>query len=285
MINSISQNLNNIKPRQNMSFMAQPSMPANISSNSVSTPKAHIVDENIFQATGSILKTYCDSAKDFYEAINGRGTDYSVGRLNDSAIRLGSLGIAAVVSTSLMSPFGRAMEFVGFASWFASMAIWPKYFIGTPLKMLTGIDFNQQYIDSYGRRKRFFEDPQYIPWNLMNEEQINKIGDKLKIPNDIQDRREHIQEKIKQIAIQANTLWMLTAGFATPIMSSLIANSFRILTRDITEKARVAFEEKEFNKITLAGKKLFDASTPVNNESLYRQLIVNPLGKGLAYIG
>ena len=44
------------------------------------------------------------------------------------------------------------------------------------------------------------------------------------VPKDIPNRRDAIQEKMKKIAIQNNTLWMMTAGFATPVMSALICN-------------------------------------------------------------
>ena len=43
---------------------------------------------------------------------------------------------------------------------------------------------------------------------------------KIQQPN----RREFIQEKMRKIALQNNTMWMLTAGFATPVMSALICN-------------------------------------------------------------
>ena len=50
------------------------------------------------------------------------------------------------------------------------------------------------------------------------------MGNRLGVPKNIPNRRDAIQEKMKKIAIQNNTLWMLTAGFATPVMSALICN-------------------------------------------------------------
>ncbi len=46
----------------------------------------------------------------------------------------------------------------------------------------------------------------------------------MNVPKNIPNRREFIQEKMRKIALQNNTLWMLTAGFATPVMSALICN-------------------------------------------------------------
>ncbi|MCK7504616.1 MAG: hypothetical protein MZV70_11375 [Desulfobacterales bacterium] len=58
------------------------------------------------------------------------------------------------------------------------MGVYPKL-IGKTLQAKTGFDVNQEYIDYYGRRKRFFEDPQYSPWDLWSDKQINAIGDKI----------------------------------------------------------------------------------------------------------
>ena len=117
------------------------------------------------------------------------------------------------------------MEFVGLGSFFASMALWPKIAIQLPAYLIHGFNVQQQYEDSFGRKKPFYQDPQFLPWDLYADDEINKIGDRLGVPKNIPNRREYIQEKMKKIAIQNNTLWMLTAGFATPIMSALICNA------------------------------------------------------------
>ncbi len=226
-------------------------------------PAGHLVKENIFQSAGSTVKSYADYVKYFYKAaFKGEGTDYSVGKVNDLAIRTGSLGIAAVLASSKVFPFARGMEFVGLATWFASMAIWPRI-IGTPIKMATGVDINQKYVDSYDRRKNFFEDPQYLPWDLYkhidkkgkyNEnspeyEKLDAIGDKLGIPRDIPNRREAIQDKMKQIAIQGNTLWMLTAGVMTPVVSSIAADSLQEPIKTGLGKLRTHNAEKNIAKL------------------------------------
>lgn len=216
-----------------------------------SAAKGHLIDENILESAGSNIKAYADSVKFLADGVSGKGTDYTTGRINDLTTRLGSLGIAGVLAAGAGSPFKKGMEFVGFASWFGAMAAWPKV-IGTPLKALTGVDINQQYSDSFGRKKAFFEDPQYICWDIISDEHINKVGDKLNIPKNIENRREAVQEKMKQIATQGNTLSMLTAGFATPIIASLVADQLQKPFGDALEKVRLSKAEKGLANIESA---------------------------------
>lgn len=223
--------------------------------------KGRLLRENIFQSAGSTIKGYGQCAKYLYKAaVNGEGTDYSVGKINDLTIRAGSLGIAGILAATKAFPFARGMEFVGLATWFGSMAIWPKV-IGTPIKALYGVDINQKYEDSYGRRKNFYEDPQYLCWDLYRNidkhgkynpnapeyEYLNKIGDKLGVPRDIEDRNTAIQDKMRQVATQGNALWMLTAGFMTPVLSSIVADSLQTPLSNGIQKMRVAKQEKKLD--------------------------------------
>lgn len=245
-----------------------------------------LVKENVFQSAGSTVKSYGKYAKYFYNAaFNGEGTDYSVGKINDLAIRTGSLGIAAVLATSKVFPFAKGMEFVGLATWFASMAVWPKI-IGTPIKAKTGVDINQKYVDSYGRRKSFFEDPQYLPFDLYRHidkhgkynlnapeyEKLDKIGDKLGIPRDINNRHEAIHDKMRQVATQGNTLWMLTAGVMTPVLSSLAADALQKPLKEGLEKYRFNKELKNIDELGAT----FDKVLAKNNFNL--EILAKDLG-------
>ena len=136
----------------------------------------------------------------------------------------GGLSIAGYLFTKKTTPLTKGMEFVGLGSFFASMAIWPKIAIQLPAYLIHGVNVQKQYQDSFGRRKPFYQDPQFIPWDLYSDKEIDKIGDRLGVPKNIPNRRDFIQEKMRKLAVQNNTLWMLTAGFATPIMSALICN-------------------------------------------------------------
>lgn len=235
--------------------------------NTAEVPKGYLVHENPIQAVGGTVKGYADNVKYMVNAVNGKGDDYSVGKINDLTIRAGSLGIAFVLASLTRNPAVKTMEFAGFASFFAAMSIWPKLFIGTPLKAKTGFDVNQQYVDSYGRRKRFFEDPQYLPWDLYSNDEINKIGDKLKIPRNIENREKHIKAKMQQISTQANTLWMLTAGLSTPLMASLMGNYISKYVNNVVEMSRAKSSIKSTDMADFTGK----------SQNAFQKIFVNPL--------
>ncbi len=253
MTNSISTSLNTQRKQQ---FEAN-------------TVKGHLVHENPIKAAGSTVKGYARNAKYLTNGLNGKGDDYSVGKINDLTTRLGSLGIAAMLASLTKNPVSKTMEFTGFLSFFAAMSIWPKMFISAPLKAKTGFDVNQEYVDSYGRRKRFFEDAQYLPWDLWNKQDLDKVGDKLHISKDIPNRTAETQDKMRQISTQANTLWMLTAGFATPLMASLMGNYASKYVEKVTETSRVQSAIKQ------TGMEDFTK----NNDSMLKKVFVNPVAK------
>lgn len=194
-----------------------------------------LVKGNILEAPVTIAKDILYDAKALSGGLNGESNDHQLGRLNDLGMKVGGLAIAGYLSTKRQSPLTKVMEFVGLGSFFASMALWPKIAIQYPAQLIHGFNVHQQYEDSFGRKKPFFQDPQFLPWDLYSDDEINKIGDRLGVPRNIPNRREYIQEKMKKIAIQSNTLWMLTAGFATPIMSALICNALeKPLSKPVT---------------------------------------------------
>ncbi len=222
------------------------------------SPNGYLLKENIFQSAKSTVKSYGQYAGYLYNAaVKGEGTDYSVGKINDLTIRAGSLGIAGILAATKAFPFAKGMEFVGLTTWFASMMVWPKV-IGKPVEWIYGVNPNLKYVDSYGRRKSFFEDPQYLSWDLFRHidkngnynknapdyEYLNLIGDKLGIPRNIENRHEAIQDKMRQIATQTNALWMLTAGVMTPVISSIVADAAQTPLSKIIEVTRTKKQEK-----------------------------------------
>lgn len=161
----------------------------------------------------------------FKHAAKGEANDHELGKLNDVGMKIGGLAIAAYLFTRKQTPMTKLFEFIGLGTFFAAMDLWPKLFIQLPAKLVHGVNVRQEYEDSFGRKKMFYQDHQFIPWDLYSEAEINKVGDRLGVPKDIPNRREFIQEKMRKIALQNNTLWMLTAGFATPLMSALMCNA------------------------------------------------------------
>ena len=184
-----------------------------------------LVNKNILNAPLYIVKDNFYNTKAFKHAVEGKANDHELGKLSNVGLTLGGLGIAGYLFSKRQTPLTKGMEFIGLGSFLASMAIWPKLAIQLPAYLIHGFNVQKEYIDSSGRKKPFYQDPQFLPWDLYSDKEIQKIGDRLGIDKNIKNRRDVIQEKMKTIAIQNNTLWMLTAGFATPIMSALICNT------------------------------------------------------------
>ena len=187
-------------------------------------PKGHIVKTSILNAPLSYvadLKTDMNALK---SAWKGNANDHQLGKLNDLGMKLGGLAIAGYLFTRRQTPVSKIMEFIGLGSFFASMAIWPKIALDIPARLIHGFSPFMMYEDSQGRKKRFFTDNQYLPFDMLSHQDINRIGNRLGVPKNQVNYREAVQEKMRQIALQNNTMWMLTAGFATPIMSALICN-------------------------------------------------------------
>ncbi len=194
----------------------------------------------------SLVISAADTGKDIVELgkalTKGESNDNQLGRFNDLGMKLGGLGIASYLFTRRGTGTKGLMEFLGFGAFFASMAMWPKVLISEPMKHRFGFDFRQKYVDSQGRKKYFFQDNQYQPWDLWSNDELNKIGDKLGVPKDVKDREELIKEKMRTIALQGNTLWMLTAGFS-PLLTSMMCN---VAERGITK----GLINHQYNKIT-----------------------------------
>ncbi len=184
-----------------------------------------LVKTNISNFTSEVWKDMKYDMRAFKHAVKGEANDHELGRLNDVGMKLGGLSIAAYLFTRKQTPMTKIFEFIGLATFFGAMDVWPKLFLQLPAYLIHGFNIRQKYEDNYGRKKMFYQDHQFIPWDLYSDEEINKIGNRLGVPKDIPNRREYIQEKMRKIALQNNTMWMLTAGFATPILSALMCNA------------------------------------------------------------
>lgn len=199
----------------------------NFKDNNNNSPYAHVVKENPLQAVASSIKTHTSNVSNLHKAlVKPEGTDYSLGRMNDTTIRLGSLGIATLASSKSLSGVAGVGEFIGFATWFAAMGLSPKI-INKMVQLKYGLNLDKEYIDSYGRRKKLFDDPGFVCWDLIPKEEIDLIGDRMNVPRGIVNRREAIQEKITQIVIQSKTWLLLSAGVSTPVLASLVADTLK----------------------------------------------------------
>ena len=187
--------------------------------------KGRLLTGNILASPKYEFDNFLYTLKAFKHAASGNANDHELGKLNDLGLMGGGLAIASYLTTKRYTPMTKGMEFVGLGAFLASMALWPKIAIQLPAYLIHGVNVQKEYQDSFGRKKPFYQDPQFIPWDLYSDKQIDKIGDRLGVPKDIPNRRDFIQEKMRKLAVQNNTLWMLTAGIATPVMTALICNA------------------------------------------------------------
>ncbi len=228
----------------------------NISSDGKVKPKEYkgkLLPSRIF---GSPIEYAKDLKKDVVsigKAAKGQANDYELGRINDLAMKAGSLGLAAYLFVKNPLKLSKAMEIAGFGTFFASMALWPKLAIQAPLKARTGVDIHQKYIDSQGRKKMLFQDPQYVLTDLYSKEDLEKMGDKLKVSKNLPDRDNFIKQRAQKTALQGNTLWMMTAGVATPVMSALACNGLEKPINSIIEKVDIASSTRAVKNIDKQG--------------------------------
>lgn len=218
----------------------------NMKNPAIYKPKGKLVHGSIIP---NPFKGLVKAGKDFKKAMNGQGTDYSIGKLNDPALALGTLSIATVLATAEKSAFTKAMKFVGAGAWLASMHIWPKIVLAPPIKALTGVDMNLEYVNAQNEQKPFWMDPGYVPDELLPREMLDKAGKKLKVPENIKNRDEEIKSRMKQVATGVNTWWMLSAGFATPFMASLIGYGAERPVENILNYSRMRLAEAHLEAV------------------------------------
>lgn len=206
-------------------------------------PKGHLVDDDLVSGTKYFFKDIGYDMKSLKNGYKGTANDHQLGRLNDVGLRLGGIGIATYLASQTTNPKARLMEYIGLAVFLTSMAIYPKIAINTPAKIMHGYDIDKEYIDDQGRKKSVHQDSNYIPYDMYNGnnkgEDLDIIGDRMGIPRDIKNRHDVIKEQMRKIATQNNTLWMLTAGFATPLMTALLCCGIeKFIVSPSLEKAR-----------------------------------------------
>jgi len=187
--------------------------------------KAKLIKEGPLKAVTSAIKDTYQDTKNFKKAVKtGQLGDNSLGRLNDLGMKIGGLLIAVYLATQQRTKTASIMQFVGGGAFFAAMALWPKIAINIPAKMVHGFDIGQRYVSAQGDKKDFFLDNQFLPWDAIPKSEMRKNAQRAGIDFDSENGEEKIRRKMQKTALQSRTLWMATAGFSTPLLTSLFGN-------------------------------------------------------------
>lgn len=149
--------------------------------------------------------------------------DHELGQLDDVCQKVAVAAIAGLGSLGLSQKASKLPLWLGAASWLGAMAITPHIINGV-VRLKTGVNLNLKYIDSNGNIKPFYQDPNYVPLQIIPFEERNKLYHQFGLPMSDPNRAMILKDKLKQISVQARTWWMLMAGFATPVLSSLICD-------------------------------------------------------------
>ena len=202
--------------------------------------KGHLVNSDLVHLPKEMARDAVYTTKALADGVRGKANDHQLGKLNDLGLKLSGIAIATYLMTKKATPKTKAMEFVGFGAFLLSMALWPKIALEIPAKLIHGFNFRKQYIDDQGRKKYVSQDPNYIPFDLYKgdkkSEDLDVIGDRAGIRRDIPNRKEAVKEHMRKVSVQNNTLWMLTAGIATPLMTALACNKAEKYITPLTEK-------------------------------------------------
>lgn len=218
--------------------------------------KGKLLPSRIFDSPVTIAKDFGRDIVSIGKAVKGKANDHELGRINDLALKTGSLGLATYLCIKNPLKLSKTMEFVGCGTFLAAMSLWPKLMIQAPLKMRTGVDIHQKYVDSQDRKKMLFQDPQYDLTDMFSREDLDRMGKKLGVSKKLPDRDNYIKQRAKKTAVQGNTLWMMTAGLATPLSSALMCNLVEKPINKLYEKIDLAKTElKSADKIPEAGLK------------------------------
>ncbi|MBR3605236.1 MAG: hypothetical protein IKL52_04335 [Candidatus Gastranaerophilales bacterium] len=205
--------------------------------------KAKMVKEGILGNPITDVKDTFKDGRNFFKAVHkGNLGDNNLGRINDLGLKIGAGIIASFLALHSKTKTESIMRFIGGATFIAAMELWPKLFINLPARLVHGFRIDRKYISAQGDKKDFFLDNQFLVWDAYPEEQLRKDAKKAGIDYDAKNGKEKIQRKMQKTALQNRTLWMATAGFATPLMTAMFGNF-------IEPKVKGAVVKHGFNKV------------------------------------
>ena len=205
--------------------------------------KAVMVKEGMLGNPITAVKDSIKDAGNFFTAVKtGKMGDNSLGRINDLGLVLGSGIIATYLAAHSKTKTESIMRFVGGATFLSVMSLWPKIFINIPARLVHGFRIDRKYISAQGDKKDYWLDNQFIVKDARDEKELRAEAKRAGIDYDSKNGREKIEEKERKTALQNRTLWMATAGGATPLLTALFGDF-------IEPKIQDAVIKNDFNKV------------------------------------
>ncbi len=205
---------------------------------------------------------------------HGHAQDHALARLDDVSRTLGVATIAGLGSLGTSQVGGSLPLWLGGASWLGAMAITPML-INAAVYAKTGVNPGLKYINSNGQMVRLYQDPSYLPLDVLSQNTRESISNQTGIPVKDPDHETLFQDKMKQIAVQTHTWWMLMAGLATPVLASVICDRLEDPFKSLTSRLRQwaayqkltpALKTKNADKIAKAVSNTIQASVGSGNE-------------------
>lgn len=249
-------------------------------------PKAKIIEENPLQAAASAVKDTFQDGKNFFTAAKtGKMNDNSLGRINDLGMKFGALLIATFLASHSKTKTNAIMQFVGAGTFFSVMSLWPKLFINLPARLVHGFRIDERYISAQGDKKDLYLDNQFIPTDALSKDKLRKEAQRSGIDYDSENGEEKILRKRQKTALQNRTLWMATAGFATPLLTALIGDKIEPLVKEGVIQHGFKKSKKSLENLD----KVLNASNPivknhVELEKLFSEYSTNLDKEGLGKI-
>ena len=250
--------------------------------------QGHLVHDSIVTVPKYFLKDAAYDIKAIKDGFQGNANDHQLGRLNDVGLKLGGIGIATTLAARTKNPMLRIMEYAGLGAFLASMSLYPKVAINAPSRIVQGFDIGKEYIDDQGRKKTVLQDPNYVPFDMYQGEypgeDLDIIGDRMGLPRGIKNRNDLIKEQMRKIAIQNNTLWMMTAGVATPVITALMCCGLEKMISPALESARNVKYNSQIKNALAKTTNMSDDVNSISANSLSKEvkkIVENYKGKEL----
>ncbi len=241
--------------------------------------KARLVKENPLQSAASAVGDTFKDGKNFaIAAKTGKLNDNSLGRINDLGLKAGALLIAGFLASNAKTKTNAIMQFLGGATFLSVMSLWPKIFINLPARLVHGFRIDQKYISAQGDKKDVYLDNQFIPTDIFSKQELKDNARRSGIDYESENGEEKILRKMQKTALQNRTLWMATAGFATPLLTAVIGDKIEPLVKNAVINHDFMKSRQALDNID----EVFSASSPiVKNKKQLEDVLMQYSSKSL----